>query len=219
MIRNIHYISDLHLERNVFKLIPPAGAVNTTLFLAGDIGNPWSPSYRDLLLSASDSWKSVYLVAGNHEYWNRDYECVDDRIREVAAARTNLHFLDCSGRIQDGKHIVGGTFWSWYSRPASARKKKINAEHLWQRQRIEWLIRSTDLPTIVMTHHLPSFKLIQPQFAKYNAEGWASHSDYMMRYPVEAWVCGHSHIRFDKAINGVRVLMAARGSQVGEAEL
>jgi hypothetical protein len=59
-----------------------------------------------------------------------------------------------------------------------------------------------DYRVIVLTHHLPSFSMNPPEFALHPlCSCYASAMDAMIKEPVVAWLCGHSHnpitARFD----------------------
>jgi len=61
------YVSDLHLEfRKKVLRIPP---VAPFLLLAGDIGYPCRSLYREFLRYAAHDFEKVFLVAGNHEFY------------------------------------------------------------------------------------------------------------------------------------------------------
>lgn len=67
----IQYASDLHLEfaeNGPFQ--PILTPVAPVLALAGDVGRPDKPLYRDFLHYCSHHWESVFVVAGNHELYN-----------------------------------------------------------------------------------------------------------------------------------------------------
>lgn len=208
----IQYISDLHFERarNIKFITPLPFSEISGLFLAGDLGNPFHQSYKDLLLDTASRWDRVFFVAGNHEYWNNGYRDVNFKLEELASMRLNLHFLNCSSVVYNGWNIAGGTLWSTYTAPKNAFQREINQEYNAQSRSISRMIQATRLPTIAMTHHLPSFKLVQEKFKTYNAEGWASHYDSEMREPVKIWICGHSHTCFNDEVNNVRVLINAK---------
>jgi hypothetical protein len=75
--------------------------------------------------------------------------------------------------------------------------------------------RSTNLPMVVLTHHLPSFSLInedfrKPQYADIN-RAFASEVDEFIADPVVFWAHGHSHRYNDTRINGVRVVCNPMG--------
>jgi hypothetical protein len=55
---------------------------------------------------------------------------------------------------------------------------------------------------IVLTHHLPSFALISPRYTNDPLRStYASEQDDIIKEPVVAWLCGHSHdpltVRYD----------------------
>jgi UDP-2,3-diacylglucosamine pyrophosphatase LpxH len=62
--------------------------------------------------------------------------------------------------------------------------------------------RADDIPCIVMTHHLPSLKLIAPQYqgSPLNFAFATPLDDLVSRAPVCAIVCGHSHARASTAL-------------------
>jgi hypothetical protein len=66
---------------------------------------------------------------------------------------------------------------------------KSNAEHI-----------------IVVTHHVPSFRLSSPDFknSRINGAFTVELSDYMETSPVEYWIYGHSHRNIDKVIGKTR---------------
>lgn len=64
--------------------------------------------------------------------------------------------------------------------------------------------QNTDNNIIVLSHYLPSYKLIIPKYRDYKpAFQYASHLDHLIKSPVKAWLCGHSHCQIEKYINGV----------------
>ena len=64
---------------------------------------------------------------------------------------------------------------------------------------------------IVITHHLPSFEMVDAKYRLENNFGFASACDDLIRSPVKLWVCGHSHIQTAKEINGAPVVIGAVG--------
>ena len=59
-----------------------------------------------------------------------------------------------------------------------------------------------DYRIIVLTHHVPTYKLNGPEFALHPLRScYASSQDNLFKEPVVAWLCGHSHrpmtARFD----------------------
>ena len=56
--------------------------------------------------------------------------------------------------------------------------------------------------TIVLTHHLPSFKLITDKYKTYrNNTRYASDLESLMTKNVKYWICGHTHCQYETKIN------------------
>jgi hypothetical protein len=68
MSLHIQYISDIHLEFcDYFNIISHA----PNLALCGDIGLPETQAYQDFILQVSRKFKNVFVIFGNHEYYNK----------------------------------------------------------------------------------------------------------------------------------------------------
>jgi len=112
----LQYASDLHLNDEsppFHMLLEP---VASELALCGDIGNPYTPIYANFLKWCSKHWSKVYLLSGNHEYFNEHlYTEVDLQIRAIAQdAGPNILFLQ-NETVTLEKYkiiIVGSTLWS-----------------------------------------------------------------------------------------------------------
>ena len=119
----VQYASDLHLEfaeNGPFQ--PLLKPVAPYLALAGDVGRPDKPTYRDFLHYCSRGWKDVFVVAGNHELYNSkaviSHEVcatADERMAmcaQIAAEFPNVHFLNRRRVDRDGVAFLGCTLWS-----------------------------------------------------------------------------------------------------------
>jgi len=213
----IHYISDIHLEKRLFTVSKEM--VGHALFVAGDLGHPHCPVFKSTLETMSRQWKHVFYVPGNHEY-ERSEEIEYD-LNKATRNLPNINVLKTGKTFPLGEYnVIGDTLWSFSSNPKSKKRREKNERHLYQRQMLHQTIQKSTRPVIVMTHYLPSFKLVLPQFLKrFNPEGWASHCDFAMAPPVKVWICGHSHIQYDNYINNVRVLMNATGKTIQSREI
>lgn len=128
----IQYASDIHLE---FRggpfpaLLKPAAPI---LVLAGDVGRPDKPEYRNLLSYCSRNWEHTVVIAGNHEYYN-------DRTKDwwtrfpphtmthrrgmcatAAAEFPNVYFLQQGRKVIDGVAFLGATLWTDLRDPKDA---------------------------------------------------------------------------------------------------
>jgi hypothetical protein len=122
----LQYISDIHLEfhdkHNKGALQPDmfVKPVAPYLVLAGDIGIPDLESYRVFLSWCSTKWSHVFLIAGNHEFYNvrcpvkTDMRTKKELIQRICEPLPNVHFLDCSSYYipEANVRILGCTLWS-----------------------------------------------------------------------------------------------------------
>jgi predicted phosphodiesterase len=75
---------------------------------------------------------------------------------------------------------------------------------------IDEMINESKLPIIMITHHLPSFKLIHSDFLtdkykNYN-QCFASNCDQYFKDPIKIWIFGHTHKECDAEINNIKFL-------------
>ena len=75
---------------------------------------------------------------------------------------------------------------------------------------INLITKDSNLPIIMITHHLPSVDLIDPIYRteKYNNynQCYASNCNQLFKDPIKIWFFGHTHKDCDKDINGIRFL-------------
>jgi hypothetical protein len=110
----LQYISDIHLE--YLKQVPMIKPIAPHLALLGDIGNPFLPNYHELLKYASYNWEKIFLLTGNHEYWqeNKTMQEVDEHIQSLSSKYKNIFFLNNSAHMVTSQYmILGTTLWSY----------------------------------------------------------------------------------------------------------
>lgn len=114
---------DLHLEFSGYKL---PGDSDGTLLLAGDIclptvfregrtdqkANDYTPRFREFFENVSENYKKVYYIAGNHEFYNGDWDDTRDLMRK-ATENTNVTVIEKEWvDLGDDIHLFGATFWT-----------------------------------------------------------------------------------------------------------
>jgi len=128
------YISDIHLE--YLTTIPFIKKTADNLFLVGDIGHPGTLIFNKFLFQCSKSYKNVFLIYGNHEYYsvlrgkNKKIETMAQKVEYAKSFPKNVYFLDnscvyfniCTQNVKytldiyDNKKeyikIIGSTLWS-----------------------------------------------------------------------------------------------------------
>ena len=225
--------SDLHLEfyHNLedcvfLQKILTVDPRSDTLIIAGDFGYPYGKKneinkiYQSVLTKFKERFKHIIYVAGNHEYYqtiNMDLsiDYTDLWIKNICD-QLGIHFLQKDSWIHPlGVEFVGCTLWTQISHEAYDRMNDsvyavksryeymgLHNDHLgWLEQKLE----NTTNPTIVVTHHLPSYKGISPKFKDYENSGFATNLDHLFKNPVIGWISGHTHEPASVEINGIQL--------------
>ena len=115
--------SDIHLERGI-KISSYKSIINNNsgesdvLFLAGDIGNPFSKSIKNFIKYTCENWKYVIHVNGNHEFYQtknniRTVNESRNQMQKLALEFDNLFVLDPGVIMIGGVCVIGATLWSY----------------------------------------------------------------------------------------------------------
>ena len=230
-------LADLHLEfhadggREFLRQLTPCDV--DALVLAGDI-HVEGKRLREVLLHFCGKYPLVLFVAGNHEYYNKDIVEVNERWNTHHALPENVHVLVNKTVILDGVRFIGTTMWTdfnnedWFA--VQAAKKGMNDFYLIEndgrmftplqsvelfQQNKKFLVKElSDVehkPTVVVTHHLPSFSLVNERFAGSILN--AAYAANMDRYVplADLWIHGHTHESNDTYLGDCRVICNPRG--------
>lgn len=225
----IQYISDIHLE--FLSKIPKINPIGDVLILAGDIGYPFASIYKDFLIDINNKFKKVFLITGNHEFYfkekNKTMEEIDEKIKLIILDYNlkNISYLDDSYEDYEGYRFCGSTLWSKIIDPKylnndmtmikdmsiDFRNELFNNSH----EFIENVVKDSNLPIIMITHHLPSYDLINPvykteEYINYS-QCYASNCNQLFKDPIKMWIFGHTHKECNKEINGIKFLCNPKG--------
>lgn len=218
----IKIISDIHLELSTNPNIVInelfSHSLNTILILAGDIGNPYSDTYLNLLKHVSSCYYHIILITGNHEYYNNEIHETDNYIRQLCKDLANVHFLQTDSIEIDNIRFIGCTLWSNCDIDYSSfindfvKIKKFSVYeyiklHYLQAEFLKQNIIENDKINIVVTHHLPSYKLISQKFKNHFLNSYfASELENLMQY-ANYWICGHTHQYIRKKIGNCECII------------
>lgn len=171
-----------------------------------------------------------------------DIKLICSEINEFNKSNINnghLYFLDNDMVSNNDIRILGSTLWTNVTSIDRVNSKYINDYNLitdfdvdksneLYNQNYKWLKESLgeiimekntnpNIKTIIITHHLPSFKLINPKYKSYSNINcfFASNSDELISNPVNYWIYGHTHTKTTHNINGVNIMCNPIG-YVGE---
>lgn len=198
------FFSDLHLERR--PLIPRIRQTGDYLILAGDVGYPHTPAYNEFMQQCGARYKRVFVVYGNHEWDRGSPFSVQSRLPPNVHLLENQAFTLIPGRLT----ILGSTLWT----PTVKKEANQQAIHFLRTQLEKHA--SPQHQTICVTHHLPSFHLIAPEYKRYPANHrFANTLDVLMygQYAPRAWVCGHSHTFLQHRVGRTDCFINARPTQ------
>lgn len=209
--------------------IPMSTDNDTILVLAGDIWesdklfkfNGWS-----WIAAMAKRFKSVVFCLGNHDYWQANFDKIHKKIAAHIRDQglTNVHCLENSYVDLDGIRFVGGTLWTDMQRGdplvvmAAATSMNdfkyirtganyakfladdwLKAHRTTKRFIFDTLTDSPAIPTVVVSHHLPTFKCISPAFERgpygpyYASTLDAEIYDAAANTHLTAWFHGHTH--------------------------
>lgn len=244
----IRILSDLHTEFDgIHRWMPPKieNQETMTLVLAGDIAssrmNHLTAQWLDNVCAHH---KHVVYVPGNHEFYHGQIQKVNEHLHEIANEIDNLHFLTRETVVLDGVRFIGATLWTDLDNdpindvlaPQMMNdfqliryEDSLFMPHMWRFEHAEdrrfiagEIGKQFDGPTVVVTHHLPSFKSIHPKFEKSQFNMcYASNLESLMWYnKIDVWFHGHTHESMDYVvgdeIHSTRVVCNPRGYNSGD---
>jgi Icc-related predicted phosphoesterase len=212
----IQYCSDLHLEfeqNNKYLIDNPLAVCGDILILAGDI----VPLHDEFLSYSffrliSKSYKQIFWVPGNHEYYYSDIDDFD--FSSGIKLLGNISIINNNIIDYEGIRFVFTTLWSKISRANEkyveqsvsdfdciTKNKKnfsvadFNRVHHESLSFLKHAIFDKTDKTIVVTHHLPSPLCNKDIYQKSNInEAFCSDlTDLIEESNAAFWVYGHSH--------------------------
>jgi hypothetical protein len=245
-------MSDLHLEFDSnFEVPEMEDDKESVLVLAGDIctlrRNNW---ISDWLVPLFKRFRAVVYVPGNHEYYGSVFpKAWHETMDPLGEEFDNFYPLDIATAIVDGVKFIGATLWTNFFNDAA---EKTLAAHMMNDYRAIKFVDSRgyhklrpgvteshnyaakhfladeihepfDGPTVVVTHHGPSRKSIDPKFADSPLNGaYVNDLDNLLEAGGELWwIHGHVHHSVSYQVGEGRVLTNPRGyitQLVAEAE-
>jgi len=212
MFKNFQYFSDIHTEffseydLKIFLKIYLESKADY-LIIAGDIGNPFSIIYSCFLKIISSKFKKIFIITGNHEYYSEyPMNKVDEKISKIVLNYSNIVFLQNSVyNIEDTDlTIFGSTLWSnveentlknlndFRKIPNFSFEIYHNLHYNAIKFLEKYLNEHKNKKFIVITHHLPSFSLVDNKEHLINS-AYASNISIAESSQIVAWFAGHTH--------------------------
>ena len=212
----LRIISDLHLEfvkpyqmyGLLKKIVPQPDEV---CILAGDIGNPYSNNYTQFMEFINNNFKKSFVIAGNHEYYNTKSTIYDTNkhMDDYFKMHENISFLNNTCEEYEDHCFVGTTLWSRVTNPFYDINDMYRIKYFdhteynaINKKCVHFLEESvkTEKNMVVITHHMPSDKLIDAKYKTdkmkpYNQWFYCNMDDYIEKNKgkIKCWVYGHTH--------------------------
>ena len=217
MLRHkIRYLSDVHLEfmkpNTIDRFLRhiPSGS-DEICILAGDIGNPYQPSYDTFMKFISNHFKKTFVIPGNHEYYQKTKTMreTDEFLEHYFQPFDNISWLNNSYEIYENRCFVGTTLWSNITNPiyeiSDVHKipdfdyVQYNRLHRKSVAFLENTLQNNE-NCIIITHHMPSNSLIDikyktPRMLPYNQWFYCNMDAFIEtnQKKINCWIYGHTH--------------------------
>ena len=223
----IQLISDIHTEFHVdggvsFARELPVDDADV-LVVAGDFGSV--STLRASLNILCDRVPNVVFVAGNHEVYGSTFDAVDEVLTDLEdhCTHSNFHPLDGESCIIDGQRFLGATMWYKETPSSKMNWKKmpdyykimnfhekvygLNTRH------VDFLNTEMQEGDVVVTHHLPTHKSIDPRFkdSLLNCYFLCDMESLISNVQPKLWLHGHTHASCDYKIGETRVVCNPMG--------
>ena len=238
-MNSIQYASDLHLEfpvnRDYLKSNPLIKSADV-LILPGDIFHLNEKHFPEEFLDDwSQGYEQVYIVPGNHEFYNRAYPISKIFPRLDIKLRDNISVLNNQVKYIDGARFIFSTlFTRIHSDEAMKFKRSMNDFHISVFDEDSLFPLSIDQynqchfkckafleeeleeefkgKTVIVSHHVPYPSKIIPGYPDYGPNSLHNgfHVDLtvlMEKYPINYWISGHTHFNHEPiGIHGIECL-------------
>lgn len=211
------------------------------LVLAGDISSR-PEQLIGFLRACALRFPRVLYVPGNHEYYKHDFQIWNREMRE-ALDELNLEVQNkitfCTDDVLeiviDGTRFLLTTLWgdggkdvverTWVDRGLNdfrlirlgeSRFTVIDMIKVHTKQKkalVEKLKTEFAGQTVVISHHMPSYRLCHPRFGTDVNGGFASNCDDVLAYDhaPDLWIHGHTHDTIDTKLWETRIVCNPAG--------
>lgn len=230
----IRLLSDLHIEGYSYYY---EYAGEDIVVLAGDIHTKFRHRF---ILDQIPSNVKILFVAGNHEYYDEDFDAVNDFFYELQAEYTNFYWLHNESIIIDGVEFFGGTmFTNWEldndTWTAKQKAKDGIADFTWITKKgrdglnrrwnpenhlqehlsfrdglVQWLNKPAE-KRVVISHFVPHPEGSDPKFKGSWLNPYFLCDMTKYMQNINLWLYGHTHTSKDMMVGNCRLVCNPRG--------
>jgi predicted phosphodiesterase len=230
----IRVLSDLHVD---FGNVALPSVESDVTVLAGDI-HPGKLALEWIRKNFPAEQPIIYVL-GNHEFYGSAIPKLIDDFRRMSTD-SNINILENDCLNIDGVRFLGCTLWTDFSRfgdPAIAGREAAKVMNDYRRIRVSpefrrltgidtarsharslrWLREQLDSPavhpTVIVTHHSPSPRSLDPaESEELISAAYASNLDDLVRAShAKIWIHGHIHRPISYWVGSTRVVSNPRG--------
>ena len=212
------------------------------LILAGDISSSVK-QLAEFLKEVSKKFERVIAIPGNHEAYGHDINDWKASIRQEIKGIKNIRYAEDFPKCEvfDGVRFIFGILWADGGKTLADQAFVANSlndffiirngqkrfsvpdmiqEHKRQKKAIDRFLKEPfEGKSVVITHHLPSYRLIserfmpQPPFFKDMNGGFAANFDDILAYDhaPALWIHGHTHDTIDTQLWKTRIICNPAG--------
>jgi 3',5'-cyclic AMP phosphodiesterase CpdA len=225
----IKLVSDLHLEFDDHLTVEWTG--EDVLVVAGDLSpDPqqaaeWLARYRAAADVRAGRLIRVVVCLGNHDYYGDRSMAETDRVW-AADMGDGVDVLIDSSVVIDGVRFHGATMWTDFTGDERAMVwgiadfqcipggtlYELRRRHQRSRTHLALALGESAEPVVVVTHHLPTWDSVAPQYRGSDVQGGFASTDLGGLVGQAAlWFHGHTHTCVDTVVEGTRVVCNPRG--------
>ena len=222
----MHFMSDLHLEFHTDGGKEFLGGLNhpevEVLALGGDITHYGNLIWQIPLFHQAYPNAQIIYIKGNHEFYGGAIDVGLHCFDKVAKKFPFVHFLEPGVEITLQTHrFIGATMWfkNWNPKLESLlndftmiRCPMLGGFKAWvQVKNQEWIdfYQNYGQPgDIVITHHIPSWQAVSPQYQGDPANCFyvCNIEQLILEKKPKLWLHGHSHEAIDINIGDTRLI-------------
>lgn len=226
----IQYASDLHLEfaeNSRYLRQNPIKPMADILVLAGDTGYLGCDAFiaHPFWDWAADNYEQVIVCLGNHEFYNF-YDLASLADGTDVAIRPNVHYYYNKVVPVGDTDVIVSTLWSHVNQQdAFMTERCVSDFHriIYKDKILDWqhfnqeyerclqfikdaVATSQARKKVIVTHHVPSFQLMSPEFAGSPINGAFTTElvDYIEQSGIDHWIYGHSHRNVNRLIGNTQ---------------
>lgn len=228
----VFVLSDIHVETMPKNIVRNPYLINFTndfdiVVVAGDT----HPGVQGLMW-LRQLWKDkiIITIAGNHEFYSRDFHKHYGKLKEKAK-ELDIHFLQNESIVINDVKFIGATLWTNfklfgnqslsmivakqamndYNKIKVAMQHKLSPEIVLNQHNMSVDFINNELQSsgkkFVITHHAPCSKSINVRYINDSTSPcYASDLDYIFTDDTTIWLHGHIHSSADYMFHNTRIL-------------